>query len=331
MSTLGTFAKYADFKTYRLAGKGNPIERIFQGKGRLSGKNAVDIIDEGVKKVNAPKKKAVMRRDPSTQIVPMKTAQPSGQGKGGALTWALPDARNARAKVGRRNAALPAGEDKKSNLGLILGLAGGGAALAGGGATAIALANRKKKASSETESKMSSPHGLASFAEVDPFKPQTRGQKRNASADIRDKEKQAWAETFGKADDEGKAAMNKQSAKYLRQRNIENIVDSKDGMGKAYNKGGLKDVGNVTTAVLGNPERNLIASGKKSNNKFVRDLAEGAESFGRKGYQAGATGGRKLVNKLVGRTLTGKVARLGAAGTGLAVIGSAMRRNRDEN
>lgn len=378
MSTLSTFAKYADFMRYRLASKGNPIERLFQGKGRLTGKNAVDIIDEGVKKINAPKKRAVMRRDPaiqitttksaqpekykkggdvtwelpdarnarakgsknnkavlrrdpSTQIVPVKSAQTNQPKKGGALTWALPDARNARAKVGRRNPALPAGEDKKkSNLGLILGLAGGGAALAGGGATAIALANRKKKkASPEAEAKMSSPHGLASFAEVDPFKPQTSNAKKNAAKGTRDKEKQFYAEAFGKADDEGKAAMQKQSGKYLRQRNIENIVDSKDGMGKAYNKGGLKDVGNVTAAVLGNPERNLIASGKKSGNKFVRDLAEGAEGFGRSGYRAGATGARGVLNKVVGRTATGKVARLGAAGLGLSAIGGAMRRKRE--
>lgn len=333
MSTLGTFAKYADFKTYRLASKGNPIERAFQGKGRLTGKNAVDIINEGVQKVNAPKRKAVMRRDPSTQIVPMKSAQPSGQGKGGALTWELPDARNARAKVGRSKMALPAGEDKKkSNLGLILGLAGGGAALAGGGAaTAIALANRKKKkASPETEAKMSSPHGLSSFAAEDPFKTRTKGQTDAAMKGIRTKEKQYWAESFGKADDEKKAAMKKETDKYLRQRNIENQLDAKDGIGKTYNKGGLKDAVNVTTALAGQPERKLVQAGKSSSNKFVRDLAEGAESFGRAGYRAGAVGGQKIINKIVGRTATGKLARLGAAGTGLAVIGGAMRRNRQE-
>ena len=112
------------------------------------------------------------------------------------------------------------------------------------------------------------------------------------------------------------------------QRKLEQQIDRGGNAYKIKND----DVGVVgrTTALLGSPERGAIEKGKKSKNSFVKGLAENAEKFGKLGYQEGAEGWRRYANKAVGRTATGKVARLGAAGVGLAAIGGAMKRNRQE-
>ena len=305
MGTLSTFARFVPMK-------GNPVEK------------ALGVGKKAFKKVSSKGGALV----PSSGSALTATGSKAIQGKSGssALSYALPDATKVRAKGSRgTQAALEGGTDKKkSKLGLYLGLGGAGLAAAGGG-TALAVANKKKK-----EAKMSGNSETASFAESDPFKPNTPFQKKNASAGVRDKEKQRFAEAFGNADEAGKKAMEKQSGKYLRQRNIENLTDAKGGMKKAYGKAGLKDVANVSTAVAGMGERKLINAGKNSKSKIVQDLAKGAEAIGRKGYTAGATGARGVLNKIAGRTLTGKAVRLGAAGVGLSAIGGAMKKKNQE-
>lgn len=111
--------------------------------------------------------------------------------------------------------------------------------------------------------------------------------------------------------------------KYAGQRGVERNIDAGGDIYK-----GAKGMEYVTRtgALLGSPERALIQAGKASKNEFVQNLAKGAEKVGRLGYKPGAG----VLNKVVGRTLTGKAARLGVAGLGLSAIGGAMKRNRQE-
>lgn len=120
----------------------------------------------------------------------------------------------------------------------------------------------------------------------------------------------------------------KRAKRAAMQRKLEGQIDRGGNAYKIKND----DVGVIarTTALLGSPERASIASGKKSKNEFIKGLAENAEKLGRLGYQEGAEGWRRYANKAVGRTFTGKVARLGVAGLGLSAIGGAMKRNRQE-
>jgi hypothetical protein len=67
------------------------------------------------------------------------------------------------------------------------------------------------------------------------------------------------------------------------QQGVEKLVDA----GKDTGKAGLIARG---TAIAGSPERDLIRSGKASDKKWVKGLAEGAEKAGKAGYKAGATG-----------------------------------------
>ena len=306
MSTLGTFARFVPMK-------GNPIEKVL-GLGK-----------KAIKKTKN-KGGALVSSSGSALATTGSKAVKGNPTSSSALSYALPDATKARAKGrrGTQTAIEGTAEKKKSNM-LPLALLGGGVAVGTGAGIATRAALSKKK-----KAEMSGNTNTASFAESDPFKPRTSFQKKNASSGVRDKEKQRFAEAFGNADEAGKKAMEKQSGKYLRQRNIENLTDAKGGIGKAYGKAGLKDVANVSTAVAGMGERKLINAGKNSKSKIVQDLAKGAEAIGRKGYTAGATGARGVLNKIAGRTLTGKAVRLGAAGAGIAAIGGAMKKKRED-
>lgn len=115
--------------------------------------------------------------------------------------------------------------------------------------------------------------------------------------------------------------------KYAGQRTVEKNIDKG---GNIYKGAKGFDYVSRTGALLGSPERAAIAAGKKSKNGFLKGSTEVAEKVGRAGYKTGATGWRNIANKAVGRTVTGKVARLGAAGIGLSAIGGALKRNRQE-
>lgn len=309
MSTLGTFAEFGVLQDVG--------EALKRGK-RFITKNVPEAAKKAVTKGGALVKS-------ETGSLTTTSAEKSGALalRDSAMKSATPT--NSSLAVRSQQNVDTATPKKKSNLGLYLGLGGAAAA---GGVTALALSGGKKE---KKEADMSYNSTLRTFAEEsDPFVIKTKAGADAAKKGIRDKEKQYYAESYGKADGVGKEALKKQSGKYLRQRNIENIVDSKGGIKDAYSKGGIKDVVRTTLAVSGKPERAAINAGKNSKSKIVRDIASGAEELGRKGFRAGATGGRGLVNKLVGRTVTGKVARLGAAGAGIAAVGSALKRKEKE-
>jgi hypothetical protein len=187
---------------------------------------------------------------------------------------------------------------KIRNRNLLIGAGLGAAGL--GTAGAIALNNRRKKKTAD----MGFNSAFANFAEA------TR--------------------KIGKGDKAVEYTMDelaniKKSSKATQgQKAIERATDTGSTMPKA-------GVVSRTLALAGSPERDLIRSGKGSKNEMVRNISKGAESFGRLGFKQGATGARGVLNKVVGRTATGKVARLGAAGLGLSAIGGAMRKNRQEN
>jgi len=90
----------------------------------------------------------------------------------------------------------------------------------------------------------------------------------------------------------------------------------------------------ILTALAGNPERRLIQAGKTSGNNVAKGAAEGLEAFGKLGFRQGATGARGMLNNVVGRTATGKVARtlglLGTVGVGTGVGKRALRKRNDE-
>ena len=122
---------------------------------------------------------------------------------------------------------------------------------------------------------------------------------------------------------EGKKAVLERRGKLNSQKLVEAGSDKLGFLDSA------KLAGRQVTATAGNPERALIAKGKASEG-FVKGLAEGAEKFGKAGYREGAIGVRGALNKVAGRTLTGKAVRLGAAGVGIAAIGSALRKKRED-
>ena len=122
---------------------------------------------------------------------------------------------------------------------------------------------------------------------------------------------------------EGKKAVLERRGKLNSQKLVEAGSDKLGFLDSA------KLAGRQVTATAGNPERALIAKGKASEG-FVKGLAEGAEKFGKAGYREGAGGVRGALNKVAGRTLTGKAVRLGAAGVGIAAIGSALRKKRED-
>jgi len=114
-----------------------------------------------------------------------------------------------------------------------------------------------------------------------------------------------------------KKARTESLGKLNGQKSIEGVAD-----GLGFRKS-VKTLANDISAVGGNPERALIAKGKASEG-FGKTLAEGAEKFGKMGFKEGGIGARGVLNKVAGRTLTGKAVRLGAAGAGIAAIGSAL-------
>jgi len=80
----------------------------------------------------------------------------------------------------------------------------------------------------------------------------------------------------------------------------------------------------------GNPERRVLKAGKASDSAIVKTAADALEGFGKLGYLEGATGNRNLLNKVVGRTASGKVARtLGLLGT-VGVGKAALRKRKEE-
>ena len=109
------------------------------------------------------------------------------------------------------------------------------------------------------------------------------------------------------------------------QKQVENSVDNKGF------RNSVKAIADKTTAAGGSLERKLMSKAQNSDKGWIKGLAEGAEKAGSAGYKAGATGARGVLNKIAGRTLTGKAVRLGAAGAGLAAIGGAMKKKNQEN
>ena len=121
-----------------------------------------------------------------------------------------------------------------------------------------------------------------------------------------------------------KKAKAESLGKLNNQKSVEGIAD-----GLGFRKS-VKTLAGDVTAVGGNPERALIAKGKASEG-IGKTLAEGAEKFGKMGFKEGASGARGVLNKVAGRSLTGKAVRLGAAAAGIAAIGGALRgKKRDE-
>lgn len=197
---------------------------------------------------------------------------------------------------------------------------GAGLGTAGlGTAGAIALSNRKKNAN------MSGINAYSSFAKKtygEVTDAMRAGSGSDLSADQLAKIK-AVKDNKQKLDADQLKEVQKRAGDLKSQRSLEKAVDA----GKDTGKASLIARG---AALAGSPERDLIRSGKASDKKWVKGLAEGAEKFGKLGYKSGATGARGVLNKVVGRTGTGKIARLGAAGAGIAAIGGAMKRKRED-
>lgn len=108
------------------------------------------------------------------------------------------------------------------------------------------------------------------------------------------------------------------------QKQVEQSVDNKGF------RNSVKAIADKTAAAGGSLERKLMNKAQNSDKSWVKGLAEGAEKAGKAGYKAGATGARGVLNKIAGRTLTGKAVRLGAAGAGIAAIGGAMKKKRED-
>lgn len=74
-------------------------------------------------------------------------------------------------------------------------------------------------------------------------------------------------------------------------------------------------------AIGGEPERFIL-------NKVLKpDAAKKAREIGRAGWKKG---GNKFVNAAVGRTVTGKIARIGALGAAAGVTAAALNRQREQ-
>lgn len=319
MSTLGTFAKYASFagetgkkrgrpkKSNTSAGQMEiPIQNPTTTPSGLATKSPVATPQYRLGETNVPSSKLGNNLPyKSKRRVAMGKKSPEGFGKLAKLK-----------KLKTRNIIIGSG----------LGLAGLG--------TAGAIAYNNRNASRNSE--MSANSAYANFASLRADRTAEEIAKADASIARKRKLVKPLTET-GNADadaaiksvrDIARDNRRKEVGKLNKQRAIERNVDSG---GDVYK--GAKGAGDYlarTSALLTSPERMAIQAGKNSKNGFVSGLAEGAEKFGKAGYKEGATGLRKVGNALVGRTVTGKVARLGAAGLGLSAIGGAMKRNRQE-
>lgn len=314
MSTLGTFAKYSDFGIIEdgrkklepgYAAKANSKPRVQYEIGQTDIKRQ-PIYEKGANLPYKSKRRAEKVEEGFGQLKKLKG-------------------------IKMRNALVAAG----------LGTAG----LAGLGATAYNMRNSNRR------SEMSFGSAYANFAEalvgsksgVSPITGKPYTNKSKEFGEVTDAmrtgtgtpltpeqlDKLKTSKNNKKQFDKTQIEDTQKSLKaYANQRGIEKQIDSGGDIYKGAK--GAGDYVNRTSALLTSPERKAIAAGKTSKNSFVKGLSEGAEKFGRAGYKTGATGLRGVGNALVGRTVTGKVARLGAAGIGLSAIGGAMKRNRQE-
>lgn len=334
MSTLGTFAKYASFAGKKNRGGIKPIQGELQlssaqpvtglqaqpdrGKSLIGYNSAADKLESAKPEVM---KKVAERANVAVTKDPVKLAK----------------AKERLANIKKIKGV----KTRNIIIGSSLGLAGLGTA------GAIAYNNRN----SNRRSEMSFGSAYANFAEalvgsksgVSPITGKPYTNKSKKFGEVTDAmrtgtgtpltpeqlDKLKTSKNNKKQFDKTQIEDTQKSLKaYANQRGIEKQIDSGGDIYKGAK--GAGDYVNRTSALLTSPERKAIAAGKTSKNSFVKGLSEGAEKFGRAGYKTGATGLRGVGNALVGRTVTGKVARLGAAGIGLSAIGGAMKRNRQE-
>ena len=114
-----------------------------------------------------------------------------------------------------------------------------------------------------------------------------------------------------------RGAMRDSIKKVKSQKALENLIDRDMGSSIDPKTGKLS----ILTGWAGQKERSLLRSGKASEDKITKGAANALEGFGKLGFREGATGARGVLNKAVGRTATGKVARtLGLLGT-VGVVG----------
>jgi len=309
MSTLGTFAKYSGQANFGI------LQDIEQARQRMepgyadkvvaknkAAQKAANPMIQGESPDRVQKGRYQGRRARIANKGSNVINRPSAEAK--AIMPAMKVTKQSEASKKRVADSMAEIAKKKGlkirNLGLGIGL--GTAGLAGLGAAAYLNRDSNRRAN------MSAKSAFANFAET------TR--------------------KIGKGDKAVEYTMDelaniKKSSKATQaQKAVERSIDRGDDIYK-----GAKGMDYVTRtgALLGSPERGLITSGKKSKNELVRNIAKGAEKFGSLGYKQGATGARGVLNKVAGRTVTGKAVRLGAAGIGLSAIGGAMKRNRQEN
>jgi len=114
------------------------------------------------------------------------------------------------------------------------------------------------------------------------------------------------------------------------QRALEETVDNTNI--KNLRNADISKLPATLAAYAGNPERRLIRSntGGVNDGALKMAVSEGLSGIGNLGYLEGATGARGVLNKVVGRTTTGKVARtlglLGAVGVGKAALSKRKER-----
>lgn len=115
-------------------------------------------------------------------------------------------------------------------------------------------------------------------------------------------------------------------------KNLSSAIDQQSIAEKLGSAGaGAYAVGKSAASIAGTPERALVNKGlNAAEGSLGRKVAEGAKKLGELGFNANRTGKRGAVlNALAGRTVTGKLARLGAAG--LAVKGVlGKKKNQDQ-
>ena len=336
MSTLGTFAEYADFGI---------LESIEQARQRSEPGYA----DKVVRKAKAKR----IAANPAIQgINPDRVQKARYQGRraniatqgSNAITRPTAEAKKImpamkvtkQSEKSKKAVADSIAEiAKKKSLKMRNLAVGGGLGLAGLGTLgAIAYNNRN----SGRRSEMSFGSAFANF-QATGYNPTTKKANRFGEVTPEMKAGTGTALTKDQMDKlteikkkekmsaEDIKSTQERLKKYGGQRAVERNIDKG---GDVYKGAKGMDYVTRTGALLGSPERNIIAAGKKSKNDFIKGSANAAEGFGRLGYKTGAIGARGVLNKVVGRTATGKLARLGAAGIGLSAIGGAMKRNRQE-
>lgn len=354
MSTLGTFAEYADFGL---------LETIDQARQRNEPGYADRVVAQAEAKRKASRDARTASRNASLEaqgksryigrkarIQPVSAiSRPSAEAKAIMPSMKVTKQSEKSKKAVANSLAEIA---KKKGLKMRNLAIGGGLGLAGLGTLgAIAYNNRN----SGRRSEMSFGSAFANFAEAIAAKdaPKPRGKKFVAGGKVYQNESDiptplrrsvagnkgdltadelAGIKGRSKKGDKVMSAEDIKSTqerlkKYGGQRAVERNIDKG---GDVYKGAKGMDYVTRTGALLGSPERNMIAAGKNSKNGFIKGASEVAEKVGRAGYKTGAIGARGVLNKVVGRTATGKVARLGAAGIGLSAIGGAMKRNRQE-